>query len=94
MAKIGNLMEMPIVEVVWADASSYSPWHDFYKAVALGSIEARTVGRLAKNDKKHVVVVPTINIEGECATTWTIPKGWVKMVTVLRKGKKPKRMAS
>ena len=82
-----DLREMPVVEVVWRDAcTDNGGWQSYKEVLAGGAIECRTVGFLAANTKRHIKVSPTIAENGNCGTTWTIPKDWVHSMRVLKKG--------
>ena len=51
-AKITDLREVPIVEVVWKDATSFHGWDTVQGARKDAPAECRVVGRLIRSDRK------------------------------------------
>lgn len=88
LATITDLRQLPIVEVVWLDATSSSePWSSLAEARAEALLEMSTVGRLIRCDREVVAVVQTINNNGKVNQNWMIPRTWVIRITELQSGR-------
>lgn len=88
LAKVKNVLELPIVEVTWRDATSFHGWYSLESARKDKPAEAKTVGRLVRNDHHYVAVVQTVNDDGKTCENWVIPRPWVLRIATIRRGRK------
>jgi len=77
LARVKDLRRLPIVEVVWRDATSFHGWDTLDGARKDVPDEARTTGRLIRYDKGYVSLVQTVNTNGKLCENWVIPRPWV-----------------
>ncbi len=77
LARTKDLFHLPIVEVVWRDATSFHGWDTLAGSRKDTPEEARTTGRLIRYDKKYVGLVQTVSASGRTCENWVIPRPWV-----------------
>ena len=84
LAKITDLRELPIVEVLWKDATSFHGWDSLQGARKDTPAECRVVGRLIRHDRKFVSVAQAVNADGKLCENWVIPRPWVLRIAVIK----------
>jgi hypothetical protein len=81
-------MRFPLVVVEWVDAYSTDPWTPVWEFDDEEKA-CRSVGYLVKKGKKHLHVAGTFSESGDdAACTMSIPRGMVKRITYIKKGKR------
>lgn len=84
-------MKYPLVEVHWEDATNVAEWADLEEAQACKldvDFNVRNVGYLIRNDAECVVVAARCTEDSKAVGLCErIPRGMVKKVVVLKKGK-------
>ena len=90
LARVKNVADLPIVEVIWRDATSFHGWDTLEGARKDTPDECRVVGRLVQNNRKYVSVVQgVISSTGKMCENWVIPRPWVlKVATVKNTGRR------
>ena len=83
LAETKNLVDLPIVEVTWKDATSFHGWYSLESARTDVPDECRTVGRLVRCNKRFVSVAQTVNAGGKVCENWVIPRPWVLKIVRL-----------
>lgn len=92
LAKIRNLRELSIVTVKWEDSASMGRWRSFQNLREEGKpVECESVGYLAANTAKKITLVQSVNVEGDCTDTISIPKKCINRMSTLRDGSKRKK---
>ena len=86
--KVKDLRALPIVEVIWRDATSFHGWDRLEGARKDVPDECRTVGRLVRHDRKFVSVAQTVNVAGKVCENWGIPRPWVLTIAVVQRGRR------
>ena len=84
LAKTKNVLDLPIVEVMWKDATSFHGWYSLESVRTDVPDECRTVGRLVRCDKKFVSVVQSVTANGKLCENWVIPRPWVLKIARLK----------
>lgn len=85
LARLGDLLDHPRVEVHWVDAASSRGWRSRDEARADDAVVAcRTMGRLIRNDRQMLTLAQTVSEEGGVGGIWAIPAGWVRKIERLR----------
>lgn len=74
------------MEVVWRDACTDGGWMTYDELRNHNPLQCRTVGRLVRQDKSQITLLPTISVDGKSSVPWAIPSDWVQEMTILRKG--------
>jgi hypothetical protein len=82
----------PLVLVEWEDSESSAPWYDEVDLNASYTLPIiRTVGYLVQETETYVSVVSSVifyeDVSNKIAGLTSIPRGCIKSITTLRKGK-------
>ena len=80
------MRKLPIAEVEWIDSSASGSWRKRQEYEKEQPSECRTAGYLLKANRHCVVIVQSIDPEGDnVSDSMTIPRSCVKSVTRLEK---------
>ena len=79
-----NPIDLPIVEVTWADHTSRSGWRSLKDARTASLSECRDVGRLVARTKAQVILAGMVCADGDVNSLLQIPGRWVQKIRRLR----------
>ena len=74
-----------IVEVLWHDACTRGRWAPKEEYLEQEVLPIATTGYLLKRNKRSIVIIQSQAQNETCSDSITIPLGWIKKITVLRK---------
>lgn len=81
-----DLEKLRVEEIEWEDHYSTDTWADPEETDFVGSIFVKSIGRVLKETKTKVVLVPSIASNGQVFGTITILKKTIKSRTIVREG--------
>lgn len=83
---MAKFSKMPLVEVVWKDATSVSGWNSIQDmAEHMEMMTVRTVGYLIKKDKQAIKLAMSHTEDDSTNIAMVVPAGWLVSYKVLRK---------
>ncbi len=84
--KVTTLKAAPLLQVDWDDAATPDPmeWKEIARDAVDGLTMVRTVGYLAYQDRKMVVLMQSVTDDGGCGGEWAIPRGCITKIRRLR----------